>query len=436
MAGRWHCFACQSGGDAVALVQAYAQVGFRDAVGLIEAGGRLPRGDDPHLHLRPATRTAGGELSWEATAGSDREPPDLGRTPPARLYEAMGMAWWYYSQQGVARLARRHLAERSIDLGALEVREGRSLAGHTPRSRTGLVEYLRRLRFNDDEAVDAGLVSRHPDGAVEDFFTHRLVLPVRDAHDWVVGLIGRDVSGGLRAKYLNTPKTGIYDKGRRLYRPSRVTTSATSAVVVEGAIDALAIDAGAVQARLEIAAVSPSGTAFTAEHRAQVTAWFSSPPILCGDGDGAGRAATYRWVTEMTLEGRESFVLTLPDTFDPADWLKAHGLSGLRNFVAGDNSSATIDAICPLHSGRYLAAQVARQLPLVASLEAVARAGGHFASTPERDRFLREAVVGFAEAGFGPDGWLERRLASARTVSSSTAQPMHSSQYRQDGIAL
>jgi integrase len=60
MAGRWHCFACQTGGDAIALVEAYAQVGFREAVDLIEAGGPLPRGADAHLHLRPATRTANG----------------------------------------------------------------------------------------------------------------------------------------------------------------------------------------------------------------------------------------------------------------------------------------------------------------------------------------------------------------------------------------
>jgi DNA primase len=436
MAGRWHCFACQAGGDAIAFAEAYSQVGFREAVRLVEADGPLPRGSDPHLHLRPANPTAGGGLVWDASVGSDREPPDVARTPSTRLYDAVAVAWRYYTPDGLAAMARRYLAGRSIDVAALEARECRPLAGHTPKSRTGLVEHLRRHGFADDEAVDAGLATRRPDGQVEDFFTHRMVLPVRNDRDRVVGLIGRDVSGGLRAKYLNTPTTAIYDKSRHLYRPSRPTRSSARAVVVEGAIDALAIDAAAVQAHLDVAAVSPSGTAFTAEHRAQVTAWSSSPPVLCGDGDGAGRAATCRWVTEMTLEGREAFALSLPDTFDPADWLMARALGGLRAFVVADNPGSEVDAIRPVHAGRYLAAQLARQHPLAASLEAIARAGSHFGSTPARGRFLREAVAGFAEAGLGPDGWLGRQLANVVATSSLPPKAALASQYHEGGIAI
>ena len=103
MAGRWHCFACQTGGDAIAFVQAYAQVGFRDAVRLIEAGGHLPRGADPHLHLRPALPTPAGNLKWPTTPGSDREAPEPARTPRPQLLDAMREAWRYYSLDGLAR---------------------------------------------------------------------------------------------------------------------------------------------------------------------------------------------------------------------------------------------------------------------------------------------------------------------------------------------
>jgi hypothetical protein len=72
MAGHWHCFACQAGGDAIAFVEAYSQVGFRDAARLLESGGPLPRGADPHLHLRPAGRTAGEGLVWGTSAGPGR----------------------------------------------------------------------------------------------------------------------------------------------------------------------------------------------------------------------------------------------------------------------------------------------------------------------------------------------------------------------------
>ncbi len=221
MAGRWHCFACEAGGDAIAFVEAFAGVGFTAALGLLERRGPLPRGADPHLHLRPVTRAGGGELEWGVAPGSEREAPKPARTSERRLYEALAVAWRYYSLDGLTALARCRLYERAVDLTALEARERRPLAGHTPRSRTGLVEHLRRHRFSDDEAVDAGLVSRYPDGRVEDFFTHRIVLPVREPGDRVAGFIGRDVCGGMRAKYLNTPRTAVYDKSALLYRPSR-----------------------------------------------------------------------------------------------------------------------------------------------------------------------------------------------------------------------
>ena len=225
MAGRWHCFACEEGGDVIAFVEAFAGVGFTAALRLLEGRGPLPRGADPNLHLRPVTRDGGNGLAWDVAPGSDREAPRPARTSERRLYEALAVAWHYYSLDGLAALARRRLAQRAVDTTALEARERRPLAGHTPRSRTGLVEHLRRHRFNDDEGVDAGLVSRYPDGRVEDFFTHRIVLPVRGAGDRVVGLIGRDVCGGMRAKYLNTPRTAVYDKGAPALPPEPRTAA-------------------------------------------------------------------------------------------------------------------------------------------------------------------------------------------------------------------
>ena len=341
------------------------------------------------------------------------------------------MAWRYYSLDGLTALARRRLAQRAVDITALEARERRPLAGHTPRSRTGLVEHLRRHRFNDDEAVDAGLVSRYPDGRVEDFFTHRIVLPVRGPGDRVVGLIGRDVCGGMRAKYLNTPRTAVYDKGALLYRPSRDGgRRSDNLVVVEGAIDALAVEAVAAQARVPIAAASPSGVALTGAHRRQVVAWAAKPPVLCADGDAAGRSATARWVTEMTLEGREVYAVTLPDRCDPADWLAERGSHGLFAFARGSCPDASLGQVGPVHAGRYLARALAQDAGDIASLRtAFARVAARLSGPEVQTRFAAEAARGLAEAGLGPDGWLERQLLSAlavnwqRGVSSNAVQP-------------
>ena len=158
-----------------------------------------------------------------------------------------------------------------IDTFALETRDQRRLAGHTPRSKTGLVDHLRHRGFGDDELVDAGLASRHPDGRVEDFFTHRLVLPIRDTDSQVIGMLGRDVLGANRAKYLNSPSTAIYDKSCHLYRAHRPSHRPESnLVVVEGALDALALATCAASAGVDLTAISPSGIALTPAHRALI----------------------------------------------------------------------------------------------------------------------------------------------------------------------
>jgi DNA primase len=330
----------------------------------------------------------------------------------------MHQAWCYYSLDALARTARRHLALRGIDTFALETRDQRRLVGHTPHARSGLVEYLRHRGFADDELVDAGLASRYPDGRVEDFFNHRLVLPVRNDDGQVVGLIGRDVLGANRAKYLNTPNSGIYDKSRHLYQPTRPShRRAGNLVVVEGVLDALALAACAACADVDLTAVSPSGVALTAAHRASVYAQTASPPVLCADGDAAGREPTFRWVLDMTFEGRETVAVTLPHPYDPADWLAEHGIAGLRAFIRAGCLDPNPGEIRPRHAGRFVAERVAaREGPLVQSLAVLGTLGARMRAGAAQRRFAAQAGRGLAGAGLGPDGWLVRAIAARMVV--------------------
>ena len=190
------------------------------------------------------------------------------------------------------------------------------------------------------------------------------------------------------------------------------------------------MEAVAAQARVPIAAASPSGVALTGAHRHQVVAWAAKPPVLCADGDAAGRSATARWVTEMTLEGREVYAVTLPDHCDPADWLAERGTHGLSAFARGSCPNASLGQIGPVHAGRYLARVLAQDAGGVASLRtALSRVAARLSGPEVRARFAAEAARGLAEAGLGPDGWLERQLLSAlganwqRVVSSSAVEP-------------
>lgn len=425
MAGRWHCFACEAGGDCIAFAQAYSQVGFRRAVALIEGGEALPRGVDPHFEVRPATLDASGVLHWQAAPGSDREAPDPNRTAPARLYKAIAEAWRYYSLPGLATSARRYLGERGIDTVALEAAERRVLAGYTPTPRpdpadpggraiaAGLVTNLRRNGFGDDELVDAGLASRSPDGSVRDFFNHRLVLPVRDGEDRVVGFLARDVAGlAYRPKYLNSPQSALFDKSRMLYRATRPTDRAPM-MVVEGALDALAVDALCVRNGAGLRAVSPSGTALSPAQQAAVAAQSAGPPVLCPDGDAAGRRAAQRWVIEMTVAGHEVLAVTLPDNHDPASWLELHGADGLWAFDRkGCLDAEAGAAVRPVHAGRFLAATAATEdQSLLRVRPVLARAGACLESEAARRRFAEQAGRGLARANLGPDGWLARVVA-------------------------
>ena len=424
MAGRWHCFACETGGDCIAFVQAYSQVGFRRAVTLMQGGESLPRGEDPHFDVRPATLDAAGVLHWQAAPGSDREAPDPNRTAPARLYEAIAEAWRYYSLPGLATSARRYLGQRGIDTEALEAAERRVLAGHTPGLRAdpadpdgrlaavGLVTNLRRKGFDDDELVDAGLASRRPDGTVRDFLNHRLVLPVRDDDDRVVGFLARDVAGlAYRPKYLNSPQSAVFDKSRMLYRATCPKDRAPL-LVVEGSLDALAVDALCARIGARLRAVSPSGTALSPAQRASVAAQSAGPPVLCPDGDAAGRRAAQSWVIEMTVGGHEVLAVTLPNNHDPASWLEMHGADGLATFERKGCLDAEAGAVRPVHAGRFLATTAAaegRSLPRVRPV--LAGAGACLDSELARGRFAEQAGRGLARAGLGPDGWLSRVVA-------------------------
>lgn len=424
MAGRWHCFACEAGGDCIAFAQAYAQVGFRRAVALIEDGAPLPRGEDPYFELRPATVDETGALRWQAAPGSDREAPDLTRTAPGRLHEATAEAWRYYSLGGLAAAGRRYLGLRGIDVDALEAREDRVLVGHTPSVRPdrlgpdgkpgplGLVTNMRRKGFSDDELVDAGLVNRLPDGTVRDFFSHRLILPVRDYEDRVVGFIGRDVAGLLhRPKYLNSARSAVYDKGEYPYRATRAN-GRVPLLVVEGALDALAVDSLAAESGVGLRAVSPSGTALTGAHQRVVAADAAGPPVLCPDGDAAGRRAAESWVLAMTLAGQEVLAVTLPGSHDPASWLELHGPDGLATFERKGCLDVGATEVRPVHAGRFLAEAAARDgRPLAGVRPILARAGACLDGDNAWRRFAEQAGRGLAGANFGPDGWLGRLVA-------------------------
>lgn len=323
-AGTFYCFGCGAHGDVFTLVREVSGI-----TSLVQAAALL---DD------------GGPISWRAGAPSrvaavaaphTTDGPDLERTSRERMIELNGAAWTYLTSDRLADQARAYLARRRIDTWAVESLAREPVAGHTPASRTGLTDHLRRLGFTNDEVVDAGWTVRRADRTV-DRFQRRMLLPIQDADGRIAGAIGRDITDRARCKYLNMPRTAAYSKGQLLYDAPTAQRFADTVIVCEGPLDALAISAAAyAHPDRAIRAVAPCGTALT-HHQAQLIASIKARgTIICADGDAGGTAAAAKWQAVLREHGLAPRVITLPAGHDPASWIAQNGPSGLDALVAG-----------------------------------------------------------------------------------------------------
>ena len=343
--GFYYCFGCQAKGDAIDFLREIDNLSFMEAVEALagQAGMEVPARDP------------------QAKARSDRR---------TRLAEVMEAAVRHYRLQLSTRAAseaRAVLAARGLDAAALE----RFEIGFAPPDRQGVLRHLREKGVDEEAIVDAGLCAR-PEGGGEpyDRFRDRILFPIRDPRGRAVALGGRAMDPEARAKYLNSPETELFDKGRTLYNlgPAREAAGKGAPLVVaEGYMDVIAL----VQAGFE-AAVAPLGTAVTEAQLAML--WRVDPePVLALDGDRAGLRAAMR-VMDLALPalepGRTLRFALLPEGRDPDDLIRAEGAEAMR---------AALDAALPL--SRMLWRRETEGVAL---------------DTPERraalDRSLREAV--------------------------------------------
>jgi DNA primase len=438
-AGYFHCFGCGAGGDVFELVARAAGISSLAAIADVIRGGA------------PLTPTAGPETA----IGKDRagrapmaEQPDLTRTPAARVLAANAAAWAYWTSdyatggnQSLAGRARRYLGGRGIDVSALEAETGTPLAGHTPHKATGLVDHLRRRGFTDDELVDAFLAVRRGggadeiDGTVSDKFRSRCMLPVRDhTSQQIIGFYGRATGTAPgHTKYLNTGHTVVFTKGEALYRPTVAPLDPHATVVLcEGSLDALAIAARAATASTSahFAPVSPSGTALTASQAQLALAISPLPPVLCADGDDAGRAAGAAWVRTCMVQQREVLVTVLPGGHDPDSWLRSEGGAGLCAFTRrGCLDRPAVDAK-PGPAGALIAEASIRAAltkaggdvfaalaPVNADLARLACGLGDAAA----QRFAASAAAAFADWGVGTEAALAAKLIAATRSARGAA---------------
>ena len=207
--------------------------------------------------------------------------------------------------------------------------------GFAPDGRTALLDHLRGKGFGDDLIVRAGLaIAPENGGGLYDRFRGRVMFPIQDWNGRVVAFGGRGLSDQATPKYLNSPETETFQKGQIVFNGHRARPAARkdqALAVVEGYVDAIAVwQAG------HKAVVATLGTAFTEEQIKSL--WRIDPePVLCFDGDRAGRDAAFRAVDRMLpyIEVGKTFRFAfLPDGQDPDDLIRASGREAFTSQLA------------------------------------------------------------------------------------------------------
>ncbi|TCM21983.1 DNA primase [Novosphingobium sp. PhB165] len=305
--GFYHCFGCGAHGDAIRWMTDHQGLSFMDAVKELaaEAGMDVPA-PDPRA----------------AKAAEKRD----------TLHDVMADAQaWFVSNLSSpgGEAARGYLATRGFDAHTLQ----RFGFGYAPEGRQAMKEALGK--FPEAMLIEAGLRIEVENRDPYDRFRGRLMLPIEDARGRVIAFGGRILTKEKTEapKYLNSPDTPLFDKGRTLYNLHRAAPAARQSgrmVVVEGYMDVVAMAAAGIGE-----CVAPLGTALT-EHQIEMLWRHVEMPVLCFDGDAAGQRAAMRAVTRalpLLRPAHSLRIVRLPEGMDPDDLIKAKGARAMEDIL-------------------------------------------------------------------------------------------------------
>ncbi len=288
----YHCFGCGAGGSVIQFIMNAEGLDFPDALRFLaeKSGIRLPE--------------------------SDIEKGDERYKRKQKMYEMNKDAARYFrecllSQDGQA--AQEYLKKRQLD--------GKTIAafglGFAPKGWDGVLKHLRGKGYDRSLIVESGLCTMNEKGHVYDRFRERVMFPIFDARGNITGFTGRILSGD-GAKYMNSPESIVFDKGKNLYGLNLAKKSSRGYyILVEGNMDVISLHQAGIDA-----AVAACGTAFTRDQAKLIS---KSAVYLCFDGDGAGQKALERAAEIFREFDTKLKVIEMRDVKDPDDFIKKYG---------------------------------------------------------------------------------------------------------------
>ena len=290
----FYCFGCQKGGNVIKFIQEIEHLSYPEAIRFLadRAGITLEESEDSLWKERFERQN----LAFQALGEAAR--------------------FFYSSLESAAGAeARNYLAERGI---------GRPLyrkygLGYAPSGRTDLYRALSAKNISDQAMLDGGLIRRSDKTGYYDFFYRRIIFPIMDASGRVLAFGGRAITDD-GPKYINSPESLVYHKGKHLFGLLQATQSAGRFwFLVEGYLDVLAL------AKAGLAnTVAPLGTALTAFQARAIRRCVNTVHILM-DNDRAGREASLRSGEMLRKEGLSVRYILLDGAKDPDDYLRLYG---------------------------------------------------------------------------------------------------------------
>ena len=291
----FYCFGCGAGGNVITFLIKYDNLTFQEAVKQLaeRAGIKLPEQDDS-----PAAKAA--------------------RDKKQILYDINKEAAKYYyyqlrgrtGQKGMEYFKSRKLTDETMQHFGL---------GYANVTSDDLTKHLKSLGYTDGQIIEAGLASHDDKMGTHDKFWNRVMFPIQDASQKVIGFGGR-VMGDGKPKYLNSPETPIFDKSRNLFGLNYAKNSRAGYMIIcEGYMDVIAMH----QAGFNMA-VASLGTAFTTG-QAMILKRYTDEVILSYDSDEAGTKAALRGIGILKEAGLKGKVLDLRPYKDPDEFIKNEG---------------------------------------------------------------------------------------------------------------
>lgn len=326
----FYCFGCRKGGDVFAFVQEYEKLSFPEALRRLAERAKIPISGDSHFGSR----------------GQGRDKERL-----YKIHEELTARWHRLLRSDArGREGRQYIKSRGIGEDAAVAFR----LGFAPGEWDDVLRWGKERGYGDNLLEKAGLVcSREDTERRYDRFRRRLMFPITNIQGRVIGFSGRlvDSADSAVAKYVNSPETEIFKKGKVLYGLDKARAAALEAksmIVCEGQLDVIACHANGIQN-----VVAPQGTALTTDH-ARILKRYVSEAVLCFDSDNAGQNAVQRAANDLLRFGLAVRVAALPAPHDPDSFLREKGAAAFQKIVeqAPGYFDYLLESLCRTHDAQ------------------------------------------------------------------------------------